>query len=728
MKRKTIILIAVLLSLSLVLGGCGSRNDNGGGEIPGTPSSDIGDSDDSFGDDLENSDIFDGYFEGERADVTITCVSGTEGAYTVEGTTVTFGEISEDSVYSITGSLRGNIIVDVGDSFKFDLEMNGFSIVSDSVSPITVLSGNEVSLTAKKGSENYVYDERKAVDENDIEAHSAAIYAETDLEICGKGSLTVISANNNGIHTKDDLQVKNLELFVSCADNALKGNDSVEIESGKSTLIATKGDGIKTSGSDVSEKGNQRGTVSITGGEHTVYAACDGIDAAYNVEISGEGTVLKIYTDKYSNYSEEVTAVDGETYYIRFTSNSYQYSVQYYNSDEDTVWVNAEYHSTASGGRNNYYYYSFPKMADYARMKLFIYSSDMEQGQDTEYLVASEYLTLNDSYDTFALTSRGGSLTYSWTNYTTNIQDGFGGMGGPGGFGGGPGGGMNDGNPDKGEYSTKGIKAANEINISGGSITVKSYDDAIHANADTALENGETPVGNVNVSGGSITVYSNDDGLHADGRLTVSGGSLCVTSSYEGLEGAQVSIDGGDVSVISSDDGVNATATSGNGVTVSGGRLYVYAGGDGIDSNSRDSYVGIVFSGGNTVVISTSGGNSAIDTERGYSYTGGYVLAVMPSGGMTSESINCQSFNSVGTKASVSVSSGAYLAVSADGAKTVSVRMPKSISGTVIFLGSNSASISTSASADGETDPNGVAWHKSAPTSTGDLIADGTVI
>ena len=44
-----------------------------------------------------------------------------------------------------------------------------------------------------------------------------------------------------------------------------------------------------------------------------LYAARDGIDAAYNVEI-GEDTVLNIYTDKYSPYSGEVTAVSDDCY------------------------------------------------------------------------------------------------------------------------------------------------------------------------------------------------------------------------------------------------------------------------------------------------------------------------------------------------------------------------------------------------------------------------------
>ena len=213
---------------------------------------------------------------------------------------------------------------------------------------------------------------------------SGAIHSDVDLEIGGKGTLIVISENNNGIHSKDDLQIKNLSLYVACIDNALKGNDGVEIEGGNTLLIASGGDCIKTSKSDVSAKGNQRGSITITGGTHTLYAACDGIDAAYDVNIDDSTTMLNIFTDKYSNYSKEVTATESDVNYIRFTSNRYHYSVKYYNSDTDYVWVNAEYHSMVSGSRTNYYYYSYPKMTGYTKQQFFIYETEAQRGQEEE--------------------------------------------------------------------------------------------------------------------------------------------------------------------------------------------------------------------------------------------------------------------------------------------------------------------------------------------------------
>ena len=716
-------IFALLLCLVLLLTGCSKGGSNGddtqGNEDDpnnietGTQGEvvDLGDDSKTFGESLDDLGAYAGYFEGESTDIVVECVSGTQGAYKLEGTTLTFTTIGEETVYSISGTFRGNIVIDTGDSYKFDLELHGLSLVCNSTNPITVISGDEVAIKAKKDTKNYIYDMRSAIDETDETLYSGAIHSDVDLEVGGKGELTVVSENNNGIHSKDDLQVKNLTLLVACIDNSLKGNDSVEIEGGNTTLIASGGDCIKTSNSDISEKGNQRGSISIVGGTHNLYAACDGIDAAYNATVDDSTTVLNIYTDKYSNYSKEVTATSSDANYIRFTSNAYYYSVKYYNSDTDYVWVNAEYHSKVSGGRSNYYYYSYPKMPEYSKVQFFIYETEAQRGQDWEYLVASDYLTQNSAYDTFALTSRGNQLSYSWTNYTTTIQEGgFGGPGGPGGGGMGGPGGMGEGNTDKGEYSTKGIKAANEIVINNGTVNIKSYDDAIHANNDGSLENGATPLGNVTINGGTITAYSNDDGLHADGTLSVSAGTVSVTNSYEGVEGTTVNISGGYVSVNAKDDGINATATTGVAIAISGGTVYIYCTGDGIDSNSRTSYQGIVFSGGNTVVISNSNGNSAIDTEQGYAYEGGAVIAIMPRGGMSNEATHCQSFSSVGKSTQTSLSSGSYLVVGI-GNQTATVKMPASINALVITLGDSSPSITTESSVSVELDGNGVAWN-----------------
>lgn len=641
-------------------------------------------------------------------DVTIQCKEGTANCYRIDGDTILFSGIREDSIYTISGQWTGKIVIDVGDDYQFELEMQGFSLAAETENPISVYSGDKVTLTAKRGYDNAVYDKRPAVDSDQEGVYSGAIHSECDLVIGGKGSLMLISVNNNGIHSKDDLTVKNLSLLISCMDNALKGNDSVEVIGGNITLIATQGDGIKTSNSDISSKGNQRGTVTLSECTVHIFAACDGIDAAYDVVIEEASTDVNIYTDKYSEYSQTVdqsqSGSQQELYYVRYNAQTFQYAVKYYNSDTDYQWVVAEHHSTVSGGRASYHYYSFPILSQYSSIQYFGYTSEQTPGQENDYAFCTEIMAINPSYDTFALMIRGNSLNYYWDNYSTQVDEG---MGGPGGMG--PGG-MQEGNPDKGSYSTKGIKAANAITIYDGTINICSYDDAIHANKDSTLENGITPTGDVTIRGGSITVRSNDDGIHADGKLSILAGAVNVTNCYEGLEGSYVAISGGDVSIICADDGINATATSGNAIAVSGGSLYVYAGGDGLDSNSTTSYGGILFSGGKTVIIATSNGNSAIDSERGYQFTGGYVLALTSRGGMSGETTYCQNLSSIGTKKSMVLLSGKYVTVTVDSQTIVTVKMPCKLDAIALFLGSNAAAIDAVDAANADFDKNGVCW------------------
>lgn len=615
-----------------------------------------------------------------------------------------YDQKSDDAIaFELVGSFCGSIAFDINEDTDLEIDLCGFETIAYSDCPIYISSAANADISAKKDTENKITDKRSETTEL-----KSVIYSDCDLKLKGSGKLTVVSDNNNGIHSKDDLDIQKLTLYVSSVDNALKGNDGVKIKSGELTLISRKGDGIKTSNSDVSSKGNQKGDVVIEDGKIDIFAACDGIDAAHDVILeSGE---ISILTDKYSEYSEEVTAVTEGTYYIRATSDEYAFSICYKNASGDTLWVNTDgNYKAVNAGPENYYYYSVQKPSGYDTLTVYVYKSGQKQGQAEDYYKVSEEMAVNSSYDTisFGRQMRPGfgsrDERFEWTNYGTD--DFGGGHGGPGGPGGGFGG-MNEGNTDKGDHSTKGIKAANEITVNGGNITIRSYDDSLHANSGSTLDNGKASIGNVTINGGTLTLSSNDDAIHADGTATVTGGTIDIKTSYEGIEGDNVVITGGDISVVASDDGINGTATDGESIIISGGTLYVYAGGDGVDSNSRSSYDGILFAGGNSVIISTGRGDSAIDTERGYKYTGGTVVAVGAMGGMQNETVNCQNFNSIASRSSVNLSANSYLTV--DGILTL--KMPCSLSSYVVVLGKTNAKISSATQTTATLDKNSVCW------------------
>ena len=204
---------------------------------------------------------------------------------------------------------------------------------------------------------------------------------------------------------------------------------------------------------------------------------------------------------------------------------------------------------------------------------------------------------------------------------------------------------------DAATASYKGVKAANEVNIEDGTVTVQSYDDGLHADQGASFDDGTTGSGTVNISGGTVTmnVYapenktaggqmgpgdwggqqtvSGADGIHADGSLNVSGGVINIDSAYEGLEANVINVSGGKTCVSANDDGVNACSGDQTPqVNVSGGYLDVTVSPDsdtdGIDSNGTYSQTG--------GVVITRGPNNqnmaAIDTESAASVTGGTLI------------------------------------------------------------------------------------------------------
>ena len=194
--------------------------------------------------------------------------------------------------YEFSGTMKNrSIIVQAPETDKVIINLKGLQLTTEINVPISILSADKVEISANKDTVNVINDNRKAV--NAVDASGGAISAECDLEIKGRGNLAVNSTYNNGIFTKDDLEVKNLTLNVTASNNALKGNDSVTVISGNITLVALNGNGIETKNSDISASGKQRGNVIISTGNINIKAGNDGINAAYAVTVSAGKLIIE---------------------------------------------------------------------------------------------------------------------------------------------------------------------------------------------------------------------------------------------------------------------------------------------------------------------------------------------------------------------------------------------------------------------------------------------------
>ncbi len=536
--------------------------------------------------------------------------------------------ITKSGTYKLAGTLEeGRIYIDVPESDTEDivLELDGVSIKSAVNSPIFCVSGESLKIKSKKNTENYIIDVRGAKMTDDDAQGNGAIYSKCDTSLTGSGTLNVSGTYNNGVHSTKDLKIKSTTLNSVAINNALKGNDSVTITSGTILAKSTGGDGIKTEDSDISSKGNQRGKVTITGGQVDIYSWADGIDASYDAiiengtdEDSGETTVpvVNIYTNKYADMTESTKpTVSDNTMYIRTKtatySASYKYALECRDSSGNTSWVDATYKTSyqSNGSRSTYYYYSVEYPANATSFKIYKFEANATESESNYIAAMSSFATKNASYNTLTFTETGNTITEgSWGDYDSLTSATPGGK-----DGGNWGGNWSDGNTDKATDSAKGIKANNTIYINGGQTYVKAYDDGLHANYyqdSTLLENGEKGAGDVIINGGNLNVYASDDGIHADRYLNVNGGNITVENSYEGMEGSVINIAGGTSKVYATDDGLNAANKSNLTACI----------------NITGGYI--------DVAVTPNGDTDGIDSNGNYTQTGGVVVTKGPNSSM----------------------------------------------------------------------------------------------
>ncbi|PUB28002.1 uncharacterized protein DUF4353 [Promicromonospora sp. AC04] len=107
-----------------------------------------------------------------------------------------------------------------------------------------------------------------------------------------------------------------------------------------------------------------------------------------------------------------------------------------------------------------------------------------------------------------------------------------------------------------------GVRGKDFLVVTGGTVDVDAEGDALKAdNEDGTNEDGET-VGYAALLGGTVTVTSGDDGVHAESDLVIDEATVTVSESVEGLEAAHILVAGGTVDVTSSDDGFNAAGAT----------------------------------------------------------------------------------------------------------------------------------------------------------------------
>ena len=165
-----------------------------------------------------------------------------------------------------------------------------------------------------------------------------------------------------------------------------------------------------------------------------------------------------------------------------------------------------------------------------------------------------------------------------------------------------------------------GIKSKEKLLMRSGNFNITSGDDAIKVTSEKD--------GYFHFESANLFITSGDKGISSDNEVHILGGEINIDSKGEGIGGKIVDMSGGKVRVKSGDDGINANDNNQNKkdnqkgvyVRISGGELKIDASMDGIDSNGD-----LFLEGGNLFI---SGAEN--DNERIIDYNGDITLLNTP--------------------------------------------------------------------------------------------------
>jgi len=514
--------------------------------------------------------------------------------------------ITEEGVYLLSGVLTdGMVIVDADKNAKVQLVFDGVEMDNDADAAVYVKQADKVFVTLAEGSENSLTCRGYTpVDGDNIDG---VIYAKSDLVINGTGSLTVNAAEGHGIVSRDDLKVTGGTLTVTAQKQGLSGKDSVRIGGGAIQITSGK-DGIHAENNEDADKG----FVYIGDGTIQIVSEGDGISA------------------------QSVFQADGGTVSILAGGGSGNQTVAV---DENGDAVSAKGIKASAELVINRAALSIDSQDDAIHSNLNVIIKDGELSlatgddgihADETASVAGGNIVISGSYEGIEgkhVEISGGTIRLYATDDGVNAaggndRSGFGGMfGGGERFGnvgtGGPGSGnAGTGGPGSGNAGTGGPGNGNAGNGGPGNGNAGTGGPG-NGSAGTG-SSGNGSAGNGSPGNGSAGTGGPGNGNAGNG--SPGNGSAGNGSAENGSAGTG-SVENGNAG---NAEGENAASY----IQISGGVIYVHAGGDGLDSNGDLSV-----SGGELYVSGPeNGANGALDYEGNGQITGGIVVAAGNSG------------------------------------------------------------------------------------------------
>lgn len=428
---------------------------------------------------------------------------------TVSGSHVTITQsdlVSEATCGEITYILKGESSdgsLTLNGTYKSTIELQGLTLLNPSGAPLNIQNGKRIALSAKNGTVNTLTD--------GAGSQKGAIDCKGHLELKGKDELNVKGTKSHAVYAKEYVEMKNLTLnILGAVKDGINCSQYFLMESGTLNIDATGDDALQTSfKDDVDREAEDTGTITISGGTITASISADAakcLKADADVVISG-GT-LNLTTNangiwdsaKLKTKASACIGADGN---VNITGG------------ELTL------RATGSGGK----------------------------GISCDGIFTMDGGDLNIATTGGMLVYTNGSLNHNYTSSADRIASDY--KSSAKGVKADSGVVINDGNIyiTTATNNAEGIESKKELDINGGTIFVKAYDDGINSSND------------FRVSGGNLTVISIvGDGLDSNGNLTISGGYVRTMGSG-GME-----------------MGLDAATENGCAVYITGGTVFSFGG------------------------------------------------------------------------------------------------------------------------------------------------------
>lgn len=423
----------------------------------------------------------------DLTDATVITLSGSgasvdgKGA-SAEGSVVT---ITAAGVYTVSGTLEDGRIIVNAPKEEVTVALNGADITCSYGSPLYIYKAGTTTVHLMEGTENaltdgaaYTYDDEysSAADEEP----NACLYSKADLVIEGAGKLNVTANCDNGITSKDTLQIYDGTISVQAVNNGINGKDSNTIDSA-SISVACGGDAIRST-NDTDET---LGWISVSNSTLNLTAGGDGIQAETALTMS-EGSCTVTSGGGSTVRPSDETSTKGLKAGTVLTLTGGTYALD---CSDDAIHANGDV--TVSGG---IYTISTGDDAIHADEALAVSGGEID------------VLTSYEGLEGTTVSVSGGTI------YIVSSDDGVNAAGGADGSGFG---GFGRGNSFGGSSNA-------HLDISGGYLVVKAGGDGLDSN------------GSASLSGGTVIVSSTGSGdgaLDYDGSFTLSGGTLLAVGS-----------------------------------------------------------------------------------------------------------------------------------------------------------------------------------------------------